>query len=188
MPLTCSRVSFLTPHRTTRTTPRARWRNGASPSESEALLLLALRPVAIGSLTCHSPTRPLPSHSEPPSASSLASPDRTLCLKAPFHSSSVRGSPVRPRRLALEILPCQCSLTGPLWGESESLSPALPGASGAFHHPSIYSLFKSGAPGHVAGREGRASGWERRFCNLPGEGLGFSRMTPLACDPLIHHL
>lgn len=115
--------------------------------------------MAIGSLTCHSPTRPLPSHSEPPSASSLASPDRTLCLKAPFHSSSVRRSPVRPRRLALEILPCQCSLTGPLWGESESLSPALPGASGAFHHPSIYSLFKSGAPGQLlGGREGPQAG------------------------------
>lgn len=85
-----------------------------------------MRPVAIGSLTCHSPTRPLPSHSEPPSASSLALPDRTLCLKAPFHSSSVRRSPVRPRRLALEILPCQCVSLGPS-GENQnpSLLPSL---------------------------------------------------------------
>lgn len=80
--------------------------------------------------------------------------------------------------------PRQCSPTGPLWGDSESVSPALPWASGAFHHPSIYSLFKSGAPGHVAGREGRAPGWESRFCDLPREGLGFSRSTPLVrCPP-----
>lgn len=103
----------------------------------------------------------------------------------PSQTSSARETPVQPQRLTTELLPCQSSLAEPLWGESESLSPALPWASGAFRHPSIYSLFKSGAPGHVAGREGRAPGWENRFCNLPGEGLGFSRTTPLAHDPLI---
>lgn len=65
-----------------------------------------------------------------------------------------RGLLIQPQRLTTDMLPCQCCLTGPLWEEPESLSPGLPRASGAFRHPSIYSLLKSGAPGHVAAREG----------------------------------
>lgn len=132
--------------------------------------------------------QPLPSQSEPPVCFITCFTRLYPLPEGPLPQLLCQGSLVQPRRLTLEMLPCQCSLTGPLWGESESLSPALPGASGAFHHPSIYSLFESGAPGHVAGREGRASGWESRFCNLRQEGLGFSRTTPLAHVPLIHHL
>lgn len=193
LPLTCSCVLLLTPYHKTRTTLRSRRRNSlgcllerAKPDPRAKPLPWHSRPLAIGFLTCHTPTQPLPSHSDPPPAPFPASPGRPLCLNAPSQNSSARGTPVQAQRLITEMLACQYRLSGPLWGESESLSPALPWASGAFRHPSIYSLFKSGAPGHVAGRQGWAPGWESTFYNLPGEGLGFSRMTFLACVPLIH--
>lgn len=83
-----------------------------------------------------------------------------------------QGTSVQPQRVTMEMLLSQGSLTAPFSGEPESLSLTLPWASGAFRHPSIYSLFKSGATGHIAGREGGALGLESRFCDLPGGRAG----------------
>lgn len=106
----------------------------------------------------------------------LASPDCALCLNAPFWTSSARALLFNLRKL----LPYQGSLTGPLSGEPESLSPTLPRASGAFRHPSIYSP-SSQVPLDtlLGGREGPQAGRAGSVTCL-GEGLGFSRTTPVA--------
>lgn len=161
-------LRLLTVHHKTGTSLRAR-----PKSREQSFCSCIQGPWPLGFLTCHRPVQPLSNHSELPACSISRFTRFCPQPECPLLDLLCQGTPAQPPRLTTEMLPYQGSLTGPFSGESESLSPTLPWASGAFRHPSIYSLFKSGAPGHVAGREGRAPGWESRFCDLPGEELGF---------------